>query len=322
MSEASKEAIAEMALGLLEEQVQARIVHYKADLSTNPELDAITAQVVAQLKQMQSQVQTTERPTDRAEIAASQERILKNLLARVFPEGAPSLLLERRTKTVVRQLARLFFQSELHEKTRGQDGATKVIQHGEQAMFYLLTRYRHRMHNELEGFEFADAEVRERSFELLAKLTKDMQDAFLSRRSTALKRLVSVFNAVLVDFYCKEMPRAVGALAHEVIVQSGSAEGRAFAYKVTSEGFPRFRVAFERRFMVRLVGFAEDELVRRLADTAGSDRHETLKFITDPHLFSMICGELSEAIYEFLCNEGFLDLPPDWRASSDRPSIA
>src|SRR5438105_2441111 len=53
-SEAIKEHVVEMALGLLEEQVQARIVHYKADLETNPELDAITAQVVAQLKEIQA----------------------------------------------------------------------------------------------------------------------------------------------------------------------------------------------------------------------------------------------------------------------------
>src|SRR5512132_2017598 len=54
-SQAIKDQICEMALGLLEEQVQARIVHYKADLETNPELDAITAEVVAQLKEIQAQ---------------------------------------------------------------------------------------------------------------------------------------------------------------------------------------------------------------------------------------------------------------------------
>src|SRR5262249_39221699 len=50
MSQAIKDQISEMALGILEEQVQARIVHYRADLETNPELDGITAQVVASLK--------------------------------------------------------------------------------------------------------------------------------------------------------------------------------------------------------------------------------------------------------------------------------
>ena len=54
MSEGQKEALAIQALGLLNEQVQARIVHYKSELETSPELDAITAQVVAQLKAMQA----------------------------------------------------------------------------------------------------------------------------------------------------------------------------------------------------------------------------------------------------------------------------
>src|SRR5690606_30584307 len=58
MSDSDKQALAFRALGLLEEQVQARIVHYKAELETSPELDAVTAQVVAQLKAMQSALGT------------------------------------------------------------------------------------------------------------------------------------------------------------------------------------------------------------------------------------------------------------------------
>ena len=53
MSEGQKEELTLQALGLLNEQVQARIVHYKGEMETSPELDAITAQVVAQLKAMQ-----------------------------------------------------------------------------------------------------------------------------------------------------------------------------------------------------------------------------------------------------------------------------
>ncbi len=307
-----------MAIGLLEEQVQARIVHYKADLETNPELDAITASVVAQLKQMQeSMAPSAPRPGDSGDVAAQQERTLRSLLTRLFPAGPPSLIIEKRIKASLRSLARLFFQSELHERTRGgETGTTKVIQHGEQALFYLLTRYHHRMHNELQNFEFASQETRERSFELLQKLTKDMQDAFLARKSTELKRIVGTFNAVLVDFVSTVLPRATGELAHEVIVQSGSAEGKAFGYKVTQAAFPRFRSAFERRLMVRLVSFVEDELVTRLADTAEHTRKETIAFITNPEIFSMICGELSGGAYEYLCNEGFLDLPPEWHTAA------
>ena len=316
-SQALKDSITEMALGLLEEQVQARIVHYKADLETNPELDAITATIVAQLKELQSTATVSARPAlERDQIRDSHEKLLRSLLERVFRPEAPALLVEKRLKDIHRKLARLFFQSELHEKTRGQDGTTKVIQHGEQAVYYLLARYEHRMKNELGGFDYASEDIKERSFALLARFAKEMQDAFLSRRSSQLKRIVSVFNGVLLDFFCKQLAPGVGELAREVIHQSGTWEGKAFAYKISSEAFPRFRAAFERRLMTRLVGFTEDQLVTRLADTAGGARDETIKFITDPHVFSMICGELCDALYEFFCNEGFVDLPPDWRRAA------
>jgi hypothetical protein len=318
VSQAIKDQICEMALGLLEEQVQARIVHYKADLQTNPELDAITAEVVAQLKEIQAQAvqTTTQAVAARDAIRDSHERLLRSLLERVFRADAPSLLIEKRLKEIHRKLARLFFQSELHEKTRGKDGSTKVIQHGEQAIFYVLARYENRLRNELSGFDYASAEVKERAFDLLAKFSKEMQDTFLSRRSSELKRIVAAFHAVLVDFFSKELATSLAELSRQVVQQSKSFEGRAFAYKISADAFPRFRTAFERQLMTRLVGFAEDQLLARLVDTAGAAWEETVLFITDPRVFSMILGELCDGLYEFLCNEGFLDLPPDWRQVS------
>jgi len=305
-----------MALGLLEEQIQARIVHYKAELQTNPELDAITATVVAQLKEIQAQTAVSQLSVSaRDQIREAHEKLLRSLLERVFRPEAPSLLVEKRLKQIHKRLARLFFESELHEKTSGKDGvaAAKVIQHGEQAIFYLLARYENRLRNELEGFEYASEDVRERAFDLLAKFGKEMQDAFLGRRSSELKRIVSAFNVVLIDFFCKQFAPNLPAFSGEAIRISKSFEGRAYSYKITADAFPRFRAAFERLLMTHLVGYAEDELLLRLADTAGPDREETVQFITDPRVFSMIVGELCDGIYEFLCNEGFLDLPPDWR---------
>jgi hypothetical protein len=314
VSQALKDHITDMALGLLEEQLQARIVHYRADLATNPELDAVTAEVVEELRRLQAAA-AAERAAagDREAIRASHERALRGLLDRIFPPGALSLLVERRLKQIHKSLARLFFQSELHEKTRGRDGAAKVIQHGEQAIYYLLTRYKNRLEAELSGFDFASEEVRERSFDLLAKMTKDMQDAFLSRRSSELKRIVRVFHGVLVEFFGKRLPPSLGELAAQIVERAHTWEGRAYPYKIAAEAFPRFRASFERCFMERLVGAVEDPLVAQLADTAGAAREETLQFITDPHIFSTICGELCDGVYEFLCNEGYLDLPPDWR---------
>lgn len=66
-------------------------------------------------------------------------------------------------------------------------------------MFYLLTRYHHRMLNELANFEYVNDEIRERSVELVQKLTKDMQDAFLARCSNELELIVGVFSSFLVS---------------------------------------------------------------------------------------------------------------------------
>jgi len=318
MTEATKHHIAEMALGILEEQVQARIVHYKAELETNPELDAITAQVVAQLKEMQGQALAAQsgHTVDRAVVKEAHRKTLQALLEKVFKPGAVSPVLERRLRDIHKKLARLFFQSELHDKTRAKDGSTgsKVIHHAEQALFYLLVRYDHRMKNELGGFDFVDQEMKDRSFELLQKIVKDMQDAFLARRSGELKRTVAAFHTMLLEFLVKTMPAAAPDLAREVIDQAGTSEGRALAYKIREDAFVRFRTTFERRLMVRLVSVAEDALVRNLADTAGEAvREETVLFISDPRIFSMICGELCDGVYDFLCSEGFLDVPADWR---------
>ncbi|MFO0758215.1 MAG: hypothetical protein U0359_17090 [Byssovorax sp.] len=319
-SQAIKDQICEMALGLLEEQVTARIVHYKAELSTNPELDAITAQVVEQLNQIKAQ-HGAGPSASRESIRASHERLLSGLLERVFRADVTSLLVERKLKEITRKLARLFFTSELHDKTRGNDGSAKVIQHGEQALYYVLVRYDKRLKSELDGFDYASDEVRDRAFELLARLSKDMQDAFLSRRSSELKRIVAVFNVVLAEFFGKHLASVVPELSREVIQQAATFEGRAFPYKITTEAFPRFRATFERRLMVRLVGHAEDQLLGRLADTAGAAREETVAFVTDPRIFSMIVGEICDGVYELLCNEGFLDLPPDWRQAAGASAV-
>jgi hypothetical protein len=271
--------------------------------------------VVASLKEIQAHA--TRASENREGVRDSHIKLLNGLLERVFRPGAPSLLIEKRMKEITRKLARLFFKSELHEKTSGNDGGhAKVIQHGEQAVFYLLTRYKNRLDTELGGFDYASDEIKELAFDLLNRFSKEMQDGFLARRSSELKRIVKVFQAVLVDFFCKHLAPACSAIAEEVIVQSASYEGKAYAYKVTAECFPRFRAAFERRVMVRLVGFAEDQLISHLADTAGAERAETVQFVTDPRVFSLIVGEVSEGVYEFLCNEGFLDLPPDWRQAT------
>ena len=86
-------------------------------------------------------------------------------------------------------------------------------------------------------------------------------------------------------------------------------------YKISQEAFPRFRQAFERRFLQRLVGFAEDEMLARVRNFKGNAfRVETLRFVADPQIFTDVCELVCDAVYDFLYSDGFLDLPTDWRA--------
>lgn len=305
VSQAIKDQICEMALVLLEEQTQGRIIHYRADLATNPELDAVSAQVVASLKEVQALSGSVVSSTPREAVRASHIKVLCGLLERAFRAGAPSLFLERRLKDIHKKLARLFFQAELH------DGPEKTIQHGEQAVCYLLARHKRHLEDDLAAYDYVSDEVRARACHLLAQLHRDMQEAFLTRRSTELKRVVRVFHEVLVDFFCKRVAPMASDIAADVVTQSESFQGRAHAYKVPPEAFPRLRAALERRLMVELVGFAGDQLVSRLAAPAGASRYETVRFIADPRVFSMIVGEVCEGLYEMFFDEGLLDFPRD-----------
>ena len=43
-------------------------------------------------------------------------------------------------------------------------------------------------------------------------------------------------------------------------------------------------------------------------------RSETMRFVADPHIFSDVCEVICDSVYDLLYNDGFLDLPADWRA--------
>jgi hypothetical protein len=316
MSEGEKETITLRALGLLNEQVQARIVHYKGDLETSPELDAITAQVVAQLKAMQAAVAAApvvKQSPD--EIEALQMRTLAKLLARVFE--AQSGFATHSLKPIGRRVAKLFFESELHEKTKGDKD--KVIHHAEQGVYYVLQRYKHRLRAELEGFEYEADDVRQGTLELLSKLERDLQVGFLSKRSPELNRVMTIYTTVLTDFLQTHLPPRLAQMA-KITVRAARTARRtnSVAYKIHSDAFPEFRGEWERLLVEQMVNYCGDELMMQLSSEAERFREETVRFFTDPHIFSETCRVLCDGLYDFLCLEGFLDLPVDWRVSIAR----
>ena len=319
LSEERKEAIAIQALDLLEEQLQARIVHYKSELETSPELDAITAQVVAQLKTMQAQA-AAERPAPRLppeQIEAQQTRTLSSLLTRIFPPDGSSSFLTQVLKPLGRRIAKLFFESELHEKTRGDKD--KVIHHAEQGVYYVLQRYTNRLRGELDGFAYVNADIREMTYETLAKIERDLQMAFLSRRSPELNQVMQIFASVLTEFFQHHLPSRIDQMAKLAIKNSRTAHRpNSVPYKVLADAFPDFRLEWERLLMQQMVHFCGDELMARLTGQSAQFREETIKFFSDPHIFSESCEVICDRLYDHLCLEGLLDLPVDWRVQLAR----
>ena len=319
MSTQAKLSLANIALALREEQVQARVVHYKADLQTSPELDEITAQVVAELRQLQDAVKATtaktEQPTDRAQVEIELIKNLKVGLGRLFQPDRLGNLVERKLGEVSKRFARLFFESELHEKMVGGEQEAKQLRYTEQALYLALARAEPEMRRTLESFEYVSSDVRELAEDRLASLIKELKHSFLGRTTPELNALLKLLNEVLIAFFTGELPPVIGELAWEVVRAARLAETEIQAgYKVSVHAFPVFRQAFESRFLQRLVGYSEDELLKRTAARQDKFRIETIRFLAEPQIFTDICELVCDAVYDSLYNDGYLDLPGDWRA--------
>ncbi len=319
MSTQAKMSLADVALRLRDEQLQAKVVHYRADLATNAELDAVTAQVIADLQNLQAAARSqgaAARPSavDAAQVEAELIRNLTEMLSRIFRPGKLATLIERKLGEVAKRFARLFFESELAEKIRGTQGETKMMRYPEQALYYAFNRVQEAIFASLEGFHYAQPDVKERARDAYLAHIKSLRNEFLSRTTPELNVLVKYLNETLSLFFTRELPPAVGELAAEVVREARLAEARTVGgYKISAAAFPDFRRAFERRFLQRLVPFTEDEMLKRVREAQGHFRSETLKLVSDPAIFSELCGVVCEAVYDMLYNDGFLDLPSDWR---------
>ncbi|HEX3594546.1 MAG TPA: hypothetical protein VHU80_05575, partial [Polyangiaceae bacterium] len=89
-------------------------------------------------------------------------------------------------------------------------------------------------------------------------------------------------------------------------------------YKVLPDSFQAFRVEWERLLMQQMVNFCGDALMAQLDPAANDVHEETVRFFTDPHVYSETCEVVCSALYDYLCLEGFLDLPVDWRVKISR----
>lgn len=317
MSTQAKMSLADMALALRDEQLEAKVIHYKADLATSPELDEITAQVVRELQGLKSVRRPggVPVPLDRGQLEIDLIQSLKEMLVRLFREGKLATVFERKLGEVGKRFARVFFESELHDKIRGSAGEAKTMRFSEQALYQLFTRNQDALLKQLGAFEYASESVAARAREELIDHIKELRNGFLSRTTPELNKLVKFLNEVLTLFFTRELPTMLGELAWEVVKEARLADSAPReGYKIPAEAFPRFRQTFERRFLQRLVPFAEDEMLKRVRESQVDFRAETIRFVADPLIFSDVCEIICDTVYDSLYNDGFLDLPSDWRA--------
>jgi hypothetical protein len=322
MSTRAKMSLADIALQLRDEQLQARIVHYKADLETSPELDAVTAQVVAELQALQRAAVPSVAPpeaSDRAQVEIELISSLKQLLARLFRPGELTSVVQRKVAEASKRFARIFFESELCERIRGTSGEQKTMRFAAQALYHVLSRNEEFLVRQLEAFEYSSPEELSDAKGRLEDITKDLRNQFLSATMPELNALMKYLNEVLLNFFSAELPPEIGELAWEVVKEARLADSRSRAgYKIGADAFPRFRGIFERRFLQRLVAYVEDGMLERVRAKGTEFRAETLRFVSDPQIFSDVCELVCEAVYDYLYNDGFLDLPSDWRARLGR----
>jgi hypothetical protein len=137
---ASRYACARVAGGRADHR-RKRADHSDAEAS---ELDAITAQVVAELQSLQRARKVSPAAAAAAEDKTQLEieliQSLKVMLQRLFRTDKLASVMERKLGKAIKRFARLFFASELHDKIRGSQGEIKTMRFPGQALYHVLSR--------------------------------------------------------------------------------------------------------------------------------------------------------------------------------------
>ena len=304
---------ASSAARLRDEQLQARVRYYNHDMETNAELDAITAQVVEELRalgRVAGESKPPARPAADVEIELIQE--LRTCLEKLFT-GTRKKLLTKKIEEVQRRITQLFFNSELYARLAEGSRDVPAASWPEQVLYFALKRQEAAIEAEIDGLPVSDPAVRERAHEALDQYLKHLTTDFLSKTTPELERLLAIYKETLTRFFATTFPAELGDFAWEVIKQSRVAHGTDLGYKITAERFHAFREVFDRKFLEHLVLNVQDPIAKRAAAEAGSFRDATRDFVADPHIHAEICAVINDALYDYLHGEGFLDLPTDWK---------
>lgn len=308
-------AAASSALKLRDEQLQARVQYYNKDLKTNAELDAITEQVVAELRAM-GKVQAESKPArPQQEIEIELIAALRGLLEKLFSDKRHTFV-TRKIEIVQRRISQLFFNSELYARlAEGSRDSAPAATWPEQTLYFAMKPYEERILADIAATPVATPDIRERAEEKLQIFLRQLCTEFLSKTTPELERLLAIYKEVLGNFFYKVFPGEIGDFAWEVVRESRVAAGHDMGYKITADRFHQFREVFDKKFLERLVMNVQEPIAKRATASveAGAFREATLRFVADPHIHSEICSVINDSIYDYLHGEGYLDLPVDWK---------
>jgi hypothetical protein len=301
---------------LREEQLKAQVKYYAPEQETNPELDAVTAAIVAELHSLQQAGATALKKTDRPDYERELSRHLALFLDKLLSRRRKTFL-DHKVQEIQRRIATLFFNSELFAQLSSSKREEVRVAWADQAVFYALKRHEAAIVDDLRRMEYVDARVRDAAIERLREFEKDLRREFLARTTPELEKMLSLFKSQLTVFF-RTWRKELATFCGEVITESGVGRNAEMGYKLGPTAFDAFRETFELKLLYVLVRVLQEPLANFGREMKTELRGQTIEFMGDPQILSAICEVLSDACYEYLYGEGFLDLPGDWRDRLER----
>ena len=177
--------LAEDALRLRDEQLAARIVYFEPEIQTNAELDAITAQVVADLKALQQQQLATAPAMDSTEIEIALIKGLRQLLEKMVSSRREAFV-RHKIELIQRKITNLFFTSEVYANPSAAESAKTTFGYADEALFHVLHHNAELLEDELTSLSYERQRVRDDAIERLRGFQKQLVSETLARSRPAV----------------------------------------------------------------------------------------------------------------------------------------
>lgn len=190
--------LADAAIQLRDEQLRARVVYVNPAVETNAELDAITAQVVEELKALQAAAQGARKtPTDPQQLEIELIRNLRELLEKMVSARREAFM-RHKIESIQRRIIGLYLSADSF--TDGDASFETVHAHPDEALFAAYRRHNEAIRSDLRRFKYTSEDVKEQALARLRTFHKRLAADVMARTKPELERLVGVYRDVLLIF--------------------------------------------------------------------------------------------------------------------------